>query len=87
MPKSTITISDHDDGQIKITINHEPMPTGPRDTWNPTARVADMMAKILLDEGAKHGKYPTAEASMSALTGELHVTTRKKEDELPGNRG
>lgn len=78
-PKSTITISLNEQDQIEILINHDPVPSGERKTWSPPAQIADCMVREITRRVRAKGEEPAVEAIMNTLTGELDVTTRRKE--------
>lgn len=76
MTKSTITITD-DGKAISLTVAHDPMPTGPRDSWNIPAKIADDVVRGLIENAKNNGKQPLLESTMDTRTGHINITTRK----------
>lgn len=79
MRTSKIIITDDPGVGIKIWIDHDVLPTGPKCEWSNSALVADRMVGLFLKNAEEFGIKPSIEATRSATTGEIDIVTRKNE--------
>lgn len=78
--KSTLTITE-DGKHISFEVSHDPKPSGHRDTWHLPAKIADTVAKALIQMQKEQGAMPVTEVSRNTETGAVNITTREKDGE------
>lgn len=78
MKKSTITVTD-DGKAIKIEVSHDPIPSGPCETWHSPAQTTELMMMLFHIETERAGMKPIIDARKNWDTGETFITRRDKE--------
>lgn len=77
MSKSTITIED-DGKAISLTVTHDQLPTGPRETWSIPAQIADDCVRGIINTAKDNGQQPLMESTMDTRTGHISITRREE---------
>lgn len=75
--KSTITVTD-DGTHMKIEVSHDPIPSGPVETWHGPSKTTEIMMTFLHMEAEKAGLLPIIDARKNWDTNETFITRRDK---------
>lgn len=77
--KSTITVTD-DGTHMKIEVSHDPIPSGPVETWHGPAKTTEMMMTMFHLNAEASGLLPIIDARKNWDTGETFITRRDKQE-------
>lgn len=78
--KSTITITEEDDGLIDMTVVHDPLPSGKMDNWNMPAVMVEQMTRFMRNKVEQLGVEPVFLKTKNSGTGHVNIISREEQE-------